>query len=97
MQTLLTKLLPGIDGYDMYRILKDSDNTRDIPVIFISSLKDPIDKVKVFSLGCVDYCSKPSEIDELTARVAIHITLYKAMKEAPKLMSPKHRHSGGSI
>ena len=78
---LLDIQLPGMDGYELCRRLKDSGDTKDIPIIFISSPVDPVDKVKAFDLGCVDYCSKPFEFDEMLARIATHLSLWNAKKE----------------
>ena len=78
---LLDIKMPGMDGYEVCRRLKDSEDTRDIPVIFISVKTSPIDKVKAFALGGVDYITKPFEPEEVLARVATHLALRKSQKE----------------
>ncbi len=78
---LLDIAMPGLDGYEICRRLKDSEDTRDIPVVFISVKTSPIDKVKAFGAGGVDYISKPFEPEEVLARVATHLSLWKAQKE----------------
>jgi CheY-like chemotaxis protein len=47
--------MPDMNGYEVCRILKEQENTRDIPVIFITALIEETDEVKGFSLGTVDY------------------------------------------
>ena len=78
---LLDIQLPGMDGYEICRHLKDSEDTMDIPVIFISARTNPVDKVKAFGLGAVDYFSKPFESEEVLARVATHLSIWNASKE----------------
>ena len=78
---LLDINMPGLDGYEVCRRLKDSEDTRDIPVIFVSVRTSSLDKVKAFGVGGVDYISKPFEPEEVFARVATHLGLWKAQKE----------------
>ncbi|WP_159788145.1 two-component system response regulator [Sodalinema gerasimenkoae] len=66
---LLDIMMPGMNGYDVCRFLKDDQDTRDIPVIFISALDDALDKVKAFTVGGTDYISKPFQFKEVLARV----------------------------
>jgi len=78
---LLDIEMPGLDGYEVCRRLKDAKDTRDIPVIFITVRANLVDKVKAFSVGGVDYISKPFEPEEVLARVATHLALWKTQKE----------------
>jgi len=78
---LLDIQMPGLDGYEVCRRLKDSEDTRNIPVIFISVKTSTIDKVKAFGLGGSDYINKPFESEEVLARVATHLALRKAQKK----------------
>ena len=66
---LLDVMMPGIDGFETCRRLKANPLTRDIPVIFMTALNDTVQKVKGFSLGAVDYITKPFQKDEVLARV----------------------------
>ncbi len=75
---LLDVGLPGIDGYEVCRRLKGSEETREVPVIFVSARKQVVDKVKGFSLGAVDYISKPYEAEEIVQRVKTHLALHQA-------------------
>lgn len=72
---LLDIKMPDMDGYEVCKVLKDNMETRDIPVLFISALNDSADKVQAFSLGGVDYITKPFQFDEVKARVATHLQL----------------------
>ncbi len=72
---LLDIMLPDMDGYEVCQQLKADDRTRDIPVIFLSVLDAVFDEVKAFSLGAVDYITKPVEADEVLAHIKTHLTL----------------------
>jgi len=78
---LLDIMMPGMDGYQVCEQLKACPQTKDIPVIFISSLDEVFDKVKAFSLGAVDYITKPFEIEEVVARVENQLLLSRLSKE----------------
>jgi PAS domain S-box-containing protein len=72
---LLDVRMPGVDGFETCRRLKLSDQTRDIPVIFMTALTDIDDVIKGFSAGAVDYVTKPVQIAEMIARVGTHLAL----------------------
>ncbi|NET88002.1 MAG: response regulator [Kamptonema sp. SIO1D9] len=74
---LLDILMPNLNGYEVCKILKKQAKTALIPVIFISALNEPIDKIKAFELGGSDYITKPFELQEVLARVSCQITLRK--------------------
>lgn len=67
--------MPDLDGYSVCRELKSHDDTRAIPVIFMSALDDVSDKVKGFETGAVDYITKPFEPAEVLIRVKTHLSL----------------------
>lgn len=73
-------MAPGIDGYEVCRRLKASEQTRDIPVIFISALHDTANKVSAFDAGGVDYITKPFRIEEVLARINTHLALRNLQK-----------------
>ncbi|MET0010131.1 MAG: response regulator, partial [Candidatus Thiodiazotropha sp. 6PLUC4] len=77
---LLDIKMPGLDGYEVCRRLKADDNTRQIPIIFLSALEDESDKVKGFLAGGVDYITKPFQPEELLARVGVHLRLQELTK-----------------
>ena len=78
---LLDVLMPGIDGFETCRLLKASSQTQDIPVIFMTALSDPIDKVKGLTLGAVDYVTKPLQHEEVIARISVHLKLRSLTKQ----------------
>jgi signal transduction histidine kinase len=72
---LLDILMPGMDGFETCRRLKALKAAKDIPVIFMTSLTNVEDIVKGFSVGAVDYVTKPLNQEEVLARVKIHLHL----------------------
>ncbi|APA89648.1 response regulator (plasmid) [Paraburkholderia sprentiae WSM5005] len=72
---LLDVKMPGIDGFETCRRLKHDERTRDIAVIFMTSLTANEDRVEGFSAGGVDYVTKPLRVDEMLARVGVHLEL----------------------
>lgn len=78
---LLDILMPDMDGYEVCKQLKTSPTSQDIPVIFISALNEVFDKVKAFSLGGVDYITKPFEVLEVLARVENQLRLSRFSKQ----------------
>jgi diguanylate cyclase (GGDEF)-like protein len=78
---LLDVLMPGMDGFETCRYLKDNADTHNIPVIFMTALSDTLNKVKAFKLGAVDYITKPFQQEEVLARVNTHLTIRYLQKE----------------
>lgn len=78
---LVDVLLPGMDGFETCRHLKANNRTKDIPVIFMTSLVGIEDKLKGFEVGGVDYVTKPIEQREMLSRVKVHLTLRHMQKE----------------
>ncbi|WP_144054254.1 response regulator [Pleurocapsa sp. PCC 7319] len=74
---LLDVLMPEIDGFETCRRLKAKPTTREIPVIFLTALSETVNKVQGFKLGGVDYITKPSEQEEVLARIQTHLNLRK--------------------
>ena len=72
---LLDVLMPGIDGYETCRLLKQDPETKEIPVIFMTALSSTEDKVKGFAVGAVDYVTKPIQPEEVFARIKLHLKL----------------------
>jgi len=81
---LLDVLMPGIDGFETCKRLKDNPKTRDIPVIFMTALSDIDDKITGFEMGAVDYITKPIKIDEILARIKVHVQLRELTKKLKK-------------
>jgi signal transduction histidine kinase len=77
---LLDILMPGIDGFETCRRLKANERTKDIPVLFVSSLSDIVEKMRGFEAGGVDYIIKPFQQEETIARIITHLHLHKLRK-----------------
>src|SRR5688572_3991536 len=80
---LLDIVMPGIDGYEICRRLRASEATRELPIMFLSSLEDVNDKTRGFEVGGNDYLTKPFEVLEVKARVR-SLLKAKAYAEAVK-------------
>ncbi|PZU98777.1 MAG: hybrid sensor histidine kinase/response regulator [Pseudanabaena sp.] len=78
---LLDIKMPEMNGYEVCSRLKDNPTTKDIPVIFISSIEEPAEKVEAFSVGGVDYISKPFQLIEVLARIETHLRLCSLQKK----------------
>jgi signal transduction histidine kinase len=78
---LLDIRMPDIDGYEVCKRLKANPVTTDIPIIFISSIEETSDKVEAFSVGGVDYISKPFQLIEVLARIETHLRLCSLQKK----------------
>lgn len=77
---LLDVIMPGIDGFETCRRLKENPDTCNIPVIFMTALSDAENKVKGLSLGAIDYVTKPFQYEEVLARVRIHLKVQNLAK-----------------
>jgi len=73
---LLDLMLPGMDGFDICRLIREK---KDTPLIIVSAKKDDIDKIRGLSLGADDYMTKPFSPSELVARVKAHLARYKRL------------------
>jgi diguanylate cyclase (GGDEF)-like protein len=78
---ILDILMPHIDGYETCRRLKLESTTRAIPVIFASALVETIDKLKGFEVGGVDYITKPFQIEEVLARIEVHLSIIRLQQQ----------------
>lgn len=72
---LLDVNMPGMDGYAVCRAIRSSDDSREIPVIFLTGYRDSDFIAKGFEAGGSDYLLKPYESRELLARVHVHLEL----------------------
>ena len=73
---ILDIMLPGIDGFE---ICKQVRNAKNIPIMFISTKKDDIDKIRGLGLGADDYMTKPFSPSEMAARVKAHLARYERL------------------
>jgi len=78
---LLDVMMPELDGYETCTRLKANDDTRDIPVIFLTAKVEPEDILKGFEVGAVDYVTKPFNAPELLQRVKTHLALHSAQSQ----------------
>ena len=85
---LLDVVMPGLDGYETCRQLKEYPQTREIPVIFLTARSDVADEQHGLELGAVDYIAKPVSPPILLARVRTHLQL----KQARDLLTDHNRH-----
>ncbi|HAQ65769.1 MAG TPA: hypothetical protein DCR43_07965 [Bacteroidales bacterium] len=78
---LLDIMMPDMDGYEVCRRLKADPLTADIPIIFITALAEPENKIKGFQLGGVDYITKPFHKQEVMARIETQLTMIRQRQE----------------
>ncbi len=79
---LLDAVMPGIDGFETCRRIKQMEEVRHVPVMFMTGLTETEHVVKGFEAGGLDYVTKPIEPAEVLARVATHIRNARIMSEA---------------
>ena len=78
---LLDIRMPGMGGYEVCRRLKEDEQTRSVPIIFLSILENEHEKVKAFQVGGVDYITKPIRAAEVLARVHTQLSLRHAQMD----------------
>jgi DNA-binding response OmpR family regulator len=78
---LLDIRMPEMDGFEACRRFKADPRLAGIPILFLSALMDPADKVKAFGCGGVDYVTKPYEMGEVLARVETQLKLSRLQKD----------------
>jgi CheY-like chemotaxis protein len=76
---LLDVMMPGMDGFEVCRRLKQDEKTQDIPVVFITALTE--DVVQGFQAGGVDYITKPFRDEEVLVRVRTHLRINRLQRE----------------
>jgi len=84
---LLDMIMPEMDGIEVCQSLKANEETKDIPVIFVTSMSDTANEERGLDAGAVDYISKPISPPIVKARVKIHIQNYLSMRFLENLMS----------
>lgn len=82
---LLDIMMPGIDGYEVLRRLKNNPALAGVPVIFITAVSEAMDKAKGFHYGAVDFVTKPFVPEVVRARVATHVELKRKTDLLEKL------------
>jgi len=86
---LLDLMLPGMDGLDVIRAMRQSEKTADIPVIMLTAKSEEIDTVLGLEMGADDYISKPFGVHELMARIKVILRRYKSSDGVEVLKSSK--------
>lgn len=93
---LLDILMPDINGFAVCNQLVEDKETRDIPVIFLTSMDETNNIVKGFQVGAVDYITKPYHKEELLARVRNHLEL-KLMRDSFKQLANDNKTSRNAM
>lgn len=88
---LLDIRMPGMDGFEVCRLLKENPRLKEIPVIFISAAADLEDKVRAFQAGGVDYITKPFQKEEVIARIKTHVMLNHSLQEMKRIAEALHK------
>ena len=78
---LLDISMPSMNGITVCRQFKEREQLRDIPVIFLTALTETADKLEAFAAGGVDFIAKPFQVEEVVARVRVHVDLRRARQE----------------
>jgi signal transduction histidine kinase len=88
---LLDIMMPGMDGFEVCKKIKENPEYRDIPIIFLTAKAD-IESIKHgFKIGGVDYITKPFNREELLARVKTHLNIQQSRKELQSLNATRDR------
>jgi signal transduction histidine kinase len=78
---LLDVNMPDLDGFEVCRSLRQTWSSARLPVVFLSAAKDPMNTVKAFELGAIDFVTKPFHFPEVLARVDTHLELRRRTEE----------------
>ncbi|QLF71099.1 response regulator transcription factor [Peteryoungia desertarenae] len=89
---LLDAVMPGIDGFETCTRLKANPAVAQVPVIFMTGLTETEHVVKALECGGVDYLAKPINIDELRARIRVHLSNAKSAQSARVALDAAGRH-----
>ncbi len=89
---LLDAVMPGLDGFEVCRRLKASTKLAHIPVIFMTALTETEHLVHALEVGGVDYLSKPINLEELRARMRVHLANARRTQSARLALDAAGRH-----
>lgn len=89
---LLDAVMPGMDGFETCRSLKADPVVAQVPVIFMTGLTETEHVVKALESGGVDYLTKPINIDELRARIRVHLSNARSAQSARVALDAAGRH-----
>jgi DNA-binding response OmpR family regulator len=85
---LLDVYMPKMDGYAVCRLLKSDPRTKSIPIIFLTAAADIDSRLKGFSLGAIDFISKPYFSDEVAARIRVHLNYADRFRGITQVVAP---------
>lgn len=89
---LLDVMMPGMDGFELARLIKAREKTRNVPIIFLTAIATDVEHIfKGYSVGAVDYLAKPLEPEIVKAKVAVFIDLYKKNKTIERQSEQLHK------
>ncbi|ANH08315.1 MULTISPECIES: response regulator [Shinella] len=99
---LLDAVMPGLDGFETCQKLKANPASNPVPVVFMTGLTETEHVVRALEAGGVDYLTKPINIDELRARIRVHLTNARSAQSARVALDAAGRHllavsDGGTI
>ena len=80
-EMMLDLMMPGIDGFEVIRRLRSSEDTKDLPIIILSALNSEQDIAKGFQLGANDFINKPIIMEKLLNSVTTQINLQEAKRK----------------
>ncbi|HEY9767490.1 MAG TPA: diguanylate cyclase [Coleofasciculaceae cyanobacterium] len=84
---LLDIMIPEMDGYQVCRYLKSADETRHIPIIFLSGLDSEFDKIEAFKVGGVDYITKPFFVEEVVFRIKAQLSIIQQQQKYQRVLT----------
>lgn len=88
---LLDVAMPGSDGFEICRRLKEDRELKEIPVLFITARAEISDKLRGFEVGGLDYITKPIQKEEVLARVNTHLTILRQQRLLQTMLEQRHR------
>jgi DNA-binding response OmpR family regulator/DNA-binding CsgD family transcriptional regulator len=89
---LMDAIMPGLDGFETCRRLKDNPGLQHVPVIFMTGLSETEHIVKALECGGVDFLTKPIDVDELKARIKVHLRNARSVQSAHVALDASGRH-----
>lgn len=88
---LMDAMMPGIDGFETCRILKSEKGCEDVPVIFMTGFRESEHVVRALASGGVDFVAKPVILDQLFARIRVHLANARLARSARKALDSTGR------
>ena len=77
---ILDIMMPHLDGYDVYKKIRENEKFKNIPIIFLTAKSGEVDEIKALELGASDYVQKPISPKKLLARVKLNLRKYEKDK-----------------